>query len=179
MRLKKTLKKLGNVTFSFRKEHSFPTFLHSPLRKKVATPILWTKGNVVWWWPCSRLNKLQIDSIFYYARPRRLLEIHQIGLLDYWESKLRPMPSQCMKNLNMGDNTKNNSPSDGKHRRLSLKNLSGAFVVLAVGFCLSLFAFLVEIITFLANRTITDWTERKLRNMWELRRIHTGGFLSH
>lgn len=80
------------------------------------------------------------DSLF-----PRLLEIMQAGLLDYWEEIFRPIPPQCQGNI------KSLNPPDSKARKmkdhppaLTLKNLTGAFIVLLLGFSLSLLAFLCE-----------------------------------
>jgi ionotropic glutamate receptor len=69
----------------------------------------------------------------------------QAGLLDYWEERFRPMPPQCQGNI------KSFNPPDSKALKmkdhppaLTLKNLTGAFIVLLLGFSLSLLAFLCE-----------------------------------
>jgi hypothetical protein len=65
------------------------------------------------------------------------LEIQQIGVVDFWDTWFRPMPPQC-----------NGKPQSGNKKKktsaLSLKNLTGAFLVLLVGLSLSLLAFLCE-----------------------------------
>ncbi len=66
----------------------------------------------------------------------RLLELMQIGLIDHWDSWFRPMPPQCDGKPKSGNKTKT-SP-------LSLKNLTGAFLVLLVGLSLSILVFLIE-----------------------------------
>jgi hypothetical protein len=71
----------------------------------------------------------------------RLLDLIQTGIINYWDLWFRPMPGKCMRNFNSGFNM-----PDEKHKPLSLKNLSGAFVVIAVGLSLSLLAFLGEMI---------------------------------
>jgi hypothetical protein len=64
------------------------------------------------------------------------LEIQQIGVVDFWDTWFRPMPPQCNGKPHSGNKTKT-SP-------LSLKNLTGAFLVLLVGLSLSILSFLIE-----------------------------------
>ncbi|XP_046642731.1 ionotropic receptor 21a-like [Daphnia pulicaria] len=68
-----------------------------------------------------------------------LLELQQTGMIDYWDLWFRPMPPQCTGNVHSGKQMPKN-----KLKPLSLKNLTGAFLVIAVGFGLSLLAFLGE-----------------------------------
>ncbi|XP_057365455.2 glutamate receptor ionotropic, delta-1-like [Daphnia carinata] len=75
-----------------------------------------------------------------------LLELHQTGLINYWDIWFRPMPGQCMENIKSGYSKPKN-----KHPPLSLKNLTGAFLVLLVGLCLSLLAFLGERVFFMTE----------------------------
>jgi hypothetical protein len=65
------------------------------------------------------------------------LNLQEIGLVNFWDTWFRPMPPQCTGKPQTGNKTKKLSP-------LSLKNLTGAFVVLLVGLSLSLLAFLCE-----------------------------------
>jgi hypothetical protein len=65
--------------------------------------------------------------------------MQQIGLIDFWDLWFRPMPPQCSGNIH------GNKMPDKKHKpALSLKNLTGAFLVIAVGLSLSLLVFLIE-----------------------------------
>ncbi|XP_046449191.1 ionotropic receptor 93a-like [Daphnia pulex] len=66
-----------------------------------------------------------------------ILELQQTGLIDYWDTWFRPMPPQCNGKPPMESKKKKQLP-------LSLKNLTGAFVVLLVGLSLSFLAFLCE-----------------------------------
>ncbi|XP_046641479.1 ionotropic receptor 93a-like [Daphnia pulicaria] len=66
-----------------------------------------------------------------------ILELLQIGLIDHWDTWFRPMPPQCNGKPPNGNKTKKLSP-------LSLKNLTGAFLVLLVGLSLSILVFLIE-----------------------------------
>lgn len=75
-----------------------------------------------------------------YTETFRLLELLEGGFIDYWDLWFRPMPRRCLKNIKTGRN--NVSPRNDKHVPLSLKNLTGAFVVLVVGYSLSLFVFI-------------------------------------
>jgi ionotropic glutamate receptor len=69
----------------------------------------------------------------------RLLDLHQTGLLDFWDTWFRPMPPQCTGNIQSGHRKARNKTSS-----LSLKNLTGPFIVIAVGLSFSLLAFLLE-----------------------------------
>jgi hypothetical protein len=77
----------------------------------------------------------------------RLLDLQQTGLLDYWDLWFRPMSPQCTGNVQSGKQMPKN-----KLAPLSLKNLTGAFLVIAVGFGLSLLAFLCEKIISMPDR---------------------------
>ena len=76
------------------------------------------------------------------------MELSQSGLSDYWEVLFRPMPRQCQGKIRSGYK----SPDNKKHPPLSLKNLTGAFIVLSIGFSLSILAFLVEQIISMSKR---------------------------
>ena len=76
------------------------------------------------------------------------MELSQSGLSDYWEILFRPMPRQCQGKIRSGYK----SPDNKKHPPLSLKNLTGAFAVLLIGFSLSFLAFLVEQIISMSGR---------------------------
>jgi hypothetical protein len=73
--------------------------------------------------------------------------MHQIGIIDYWDTWFRPMPPQCN-----GEPQSEKTNPNNKVSRLNLKNLTGAFVVLLVGLSLSLLTFLCEIIISKLNR---------------------------
>jgi ionotropic glutamate receptor len=75
---------------------------------------------------------------------KRLLELQQTGIIDFWDTWFRPMPPQC----NGKAPTKR---SGNKLPALSLKNLTGAFLLLAVGLSLSLLVFLLEQIYYRFN----------------------------
>ncbi|KAK4030531.1 hypothetical protein OUZ56_023775 [Daphnia magna] len=71
------------------------------------------------------------------------LELHQT---IYWDIWFRPMPGQCIENIKSGYSMPKN-----KHPPLSLKNLTGAFLVLLIGLCLSFLAFLGEKVAIFYN----------------------------
>lgn len=66
----------------------------------------------------------------------------EAGLIDYWDVWFRPMPLQCMENL--GGDSKTLKLKNKKPPALTLKNLTGAFVILLFGFGLSFIIFLSE-----------------------------------
>ena len=74
----------------------------------------------------------------------RLLEIREIGLNEYWDLWYPPVSRNCLGNMKK-DNIK--SSTSKKPPSLSLKNLTGAFIILFVGIGLSLCAFIYELIS--------------------------------
>jgi ionotropic glutamate receptor len=71
----------------------------------------------------------------------------QAGLFDYWELLFRPVPPQCQENIKTAKpvehkflKTKDKSPA------LTLKNMTGAFIVLLFGLGFSFLTFLCELI---------------------------------
>lgn len=63
------------------------------------------------------------------------------GIYTYWDVWIRPYPYQCTANVK---GRAEKEPKDAQLRRLTLKNLTGAFVVLSVGLGLSFLVFLCE-----------------------------------
>ena len=68
------------------------------------------------------------------------MEFQQSGFFYLWEDWFNPMPPKCLANTK-GRNQKHQT----KPSAISLKNLTGAFVVLLTGFSLSILAFLFEL----------------------------------
>jgi hypothetical protein len=68
---------------------------------------------------------------------KSILELQQTGIIDFWDTWFRPMPPQCN-----GKNTQQSA--EKKLAPLSLKNLTGAFVLPAFGLSLSFLVFLIE-----------------------------------
>jgi hypothetical protein len=79
---------------------------------------------------------------------KRLLALQQTGILDHWDSWFRPLPPQC----NANNRKQSKKTGTVRNAALSLKNLTGAFVVLLIGFSLSFLVFLVERITSMVER---------------------------
>ncbi|XP_046448237.1 uncharacterized protein LOC124197028 isoform X2 [Daphnia pulex] len=75
-----------------------------------------------------------------------LLDLQQTGIIDHWDSWFRTMPRKCMANIKYGYNT------ETKPSPLTLKNLTGAFIVLLIGSSLSFLAFLCEKILSMPKR---------------------------
>ncbi|EFX82390.1 hypothetical protein DAPPUDRAFT_316803 [Daphnia pulex] len=80
---------------------------------------------------------LQKNSRYTQSIQQGVLNLQEIGLVNYWDTWFRPMPPQCTGKPQSGNKTQKLSP-------LTLKNVTGAFLVLSVGFSLSLLAFLGE-----------------------------------
>ena len=90
----------------------------------------------------SFTTKLNFEHVVFFSnnKKKRILDIQQIGLIDFWDTWFRPMSPQCDgKPQNNGNGKKKKKLSS-----LSLNNLTGAFFVLLVGLTLSLIVFLVE-----------------------------------
>ena len=67
--------------------------------------------------------------------------MHDTGLMQYWKNRSPLAASQCdPNNKQMLTKQKENK------KPLSLKNLSGALVILQIGLSVSLIAFIVEIV---------------------------------
>jgi len=62
------------------------------------------------------------------------LQLQENGLLAHWEKKYYPQPDRCLGDIKKVSRT----------QRISLNNLSGAFLVLLVGYAIALFAFIIE-----------------------------------
>lgn len=71
----------------------------------------------------------------------RILEMRGNGLIDIWTKWYLPDVRQC---LEKSDKFVRQKSSKAGSPRLSLKNLTGSFVVLLVGYLVSLCAFIVE-----------------------------------
>ena len=70
----------------------------------------------------------------------RILEMWQLGLMDFWESMFRQIPGQCLGNVKQI-----RTPKHVTRIPLSLKNLTGAFIVWGIGCLLALIVFLGEL----------------------------------
>ncbi len=62
------------------------------------------------------------------------------GLMSLWGDWFRPIPGQCLGNIK----TLKKAHTHASISRLSLKNLTGAFVALLFGYCLSLLVYAGE-----------------------------------
>ena len=109
----------------------------------------------------------------------RLLEIREIGLNFYWDLWYPPVSHHCMENMRK-DNIR--SSESNKPPSLTLKNLTGAFIILFVGIGLSLCAFIYEHIssTFFGRRDEKPRVTirmRRFRNwFWNLAKIDISAF---
>jgi ionotropic glutamate receptor len=68
--------------------------------------------------------------------------MRDFGLLDFWAKWYQPDVRQCLEKADNIMQLKKSSKKDST--RLSLKNLTGAFVILIVGYLVSFVAFLAE-----------------------------------
>ena len=73
----------------------------------------------------------------------RVNELRENGLFEHWEALVLAYPPQCLAAVNglAEKQVKNDGP-----RRLSLKNLTGAFIVLLAGLGVSFLSFLCEVL---------------------------------
>nr|CAH0101820.1 unnamed protein product [Daphnia galeata] len=83
---------------------------------------------------------LQKNSRYTDTINQGIMEFQQSGFFYLWEDWFNPMPPKCLANTK-GRNQKHQT----KPSAISLKNLTGAFVVLLTGFSLSVLAFLFEL----------------------------------
>jgi hypothetical protein len=83
-------------------------------------------------------------------------ELIQTGIINYWDLWFRPMPLQCLSNFQSVYKPASKKKKKLKMKNhlpvLSLKNLTGAFIVLVFGFSVSLLAFLGEQIVSMPER---------------------------
>ena len=68
----------------------------------------------------------------------RIIYIHQTGLLDFWKKQEHGNPRRCL------DKTTTKSDELNEYRAMSLKKLTGAFLCLAIGYAISIAAFIIE-----------------------------------
>ena len=84
----------------------------------------------------------------------------QSGLLVYWERKYYPQPDKCFGDIN----------KLSRNHRISLNNLSGAFMVLLIGYRLATFVLIMEKIVYyhkknaIASKTGYKITKKVMRN---------------
>nr|CAH0104494.1 unnamed protein product [Daphnia galeata] len=97
------------------------------------------------------------NSPYTQSITQGILQLHQTGIIDYWDLWFRPMPPQC-DGKPVKIRKQKSPPGNGKPSRLSLKNLTGAFVILIFGMSLSFLVFLCEkIISMMSkNRRISS-----------------------
>ena len=76
----------------------------------------------------------------------RIMQLKAAGLLDLWEKHYQASPRKCLE-----------FNQEKKESRLSIANLSSAFVVLFIGYALSIFILLIEKIFSLTHRN--KWYE--------------------
>ena len=98
------------------------------------------------------LNYLVLLS---HLNDARVLEIREIGLMQYWD---------LLNHVGVGHHCQGQSGYQPPKSQpaLSLKNLTGAFVILFVGIGLSLVAFFYEMISYYLATRNRDKRERRL-----------------
>lgn len=140
--MKSDLDSSGKCHYYLMKDTVLSTPIHTMLQKRSPyteiVNIEWVTSRLsfisyCWQLPCGAIEFVHVN-IVYSNRIQRYL---QAGLFDKWESKYVPTPRQCMELETRRDN---------ELRRLSLSDLTGAFIILGVGYLLSVFFFSLEII---------------------------------
>ena len=84
-----------------------------------------------------------------------MLELMQSGIVDHWDLWFRPMPLQCLPNFKSVYSKPISQKMKMKNKQppaLSLKNLTGAFIILVFGLNISLLTFLREQIISMPRR---------------------------
>ncbi|KAI9553543.1 hypothetical protein GHT06_021461 [Daphnia sinensis] len=99
-------------------------------------------------WPIIVGFGLQKGSRYLEPINKGILEMWDNGLMNRWESWFRAIPGKCENNFKQI----NKSPTRVKTSPLSFTNLAGAFVVLLMGYALSLLVFFAEHIMRYANK---------------------------
>ncbi|XP_046640837.1 ionotropic receptor 93a-like isoform X2 [Daphnia pulicaria] len=94
---------------------------------------------------------LQKHSRYTDTINKGVMEFQQAGLFDHWESEFNPMPPQCLATTKSGNQKQETKPSV-----IKLSNLTGAFVVLLIGFSASFLIFLFELNNNLHTSTSKD-----------------------
>lgn len=64
----------------------------------------------------------------------RILEIHEYGLTNYWESNFIEKPVRCL-----------SRKTEQKTRQITLVDLTSTFILLSLGCCLGLLSCLAEL----------------------------------
>lgn len=145
--LKKNLKKPKDATSNWQRNLSWVDMRHLHCRKTAATPTLLTRGNFKLS-ITTDCGLIMLNCFSIVLSCARVLELLQTGIIDKWDRSFHPMPRQCMANgINSGKKRQ-----ETKNLSISLKNLTGAFVVYFVGFSLSCLTFLFELIISTAQR---------------------------
>ncbi len=85
--------------------------------------------------PLIFITKLTLASVVY-----RVLTLHATGLMDNWMSTYKPPFKQCPIAIN-GEKMEGMKSK----KSLTIKNLTGAFVVLGIGYCFSVVFLMSEI----------------------------------
>lgn len=70
------------------------------------------------------------------------MRIREIGFSELWWKQVVDDPEYCLRKIDQQSNPKTNNDK----KRLTLKGLSGAFLVLGVGSSLAIAAFMVEVV---------------------------------
>ena len=87
-------------------------------------------------------NRLFKRKLGFYVR---LMVMHEIGLTKYWDLWYPPVSHHCLENMkkvNIKSSTARKPPA------LTLKNLTGAYIILIAGLSLSLLAFIFELVSY-------------------------------
>ena len=78
-----------------------------------------------------------------------MIELEERGFMIYWDQLYYRVPSKCLANTKK---EKQKKAPDNKSR-LSLKNLTGAFIVLLVGYALAILSFIFERIAYIVAKS--------------------------
>ena len=97
----------------------------------------------------AMLSMTYIDEILVIIR---IPELRDFGLLDFWAKRFQPDLRQCLDEAGKIMQPKKSTGRKDSLSRLSIKNLTGAFVVLAVGYLVSFLVFLAEKIVSLKKK---------------------------
>jgi len=72
-----------------------------------------------------------------------MLRLREVGFIDVWLKQTIADPTYCLRTV---DQETNNKKNDDDKKPLTLKGLSGAFIILGSGYSIAIAAFIVELV---------------------------------
>ena len=79
----------------------------------------------------------------YLHNCNRMLRLREVGFIDVWLKQTIADPTYCLRKV---DQEINNKKNDDDKKPLTLKGLSGAFIILGSGYSIAIAVFIVELV---------------------------------